>query len=88
MGQLVQVVGSLLVLAGFMLAQAGVFEQKSLPYLWLNTVGSAVLAANAYLGRQWGFLLLEGVWALVSAASLAGVLRARRARETAVTPRR
>jgi hypothetical protein len=77
--QVVQILGSLLVLGGFTLAQAGVLEQKSLPYLWLNTVGSGVLAVNAYFGEQWGFLLLEGVWAVVSALSLVGVLRTRAA---------
>lgn len=79
MGQVVQVVGSLMVLAGFALAQRGVIDQKSLPYLLLNLVGSVVLAVEALLVRQWGFLLLETVWAVVSAVSLVGVLRARAA---------
>lgn len=70
MTQLVQIVGSLLVLAGFALAQAGVLDQKSRRYLLLNVIGSAVLAADAMIERQWGFLLLEGVWAVVSAVSL------------------
>jgi hypothetical protein len=78
MDQVVQVAGSLLVLAAFALAQWGLFDQKSLVYLVLNTVGSAVLAIMAMIGHQWGFLLLEGVWAIVSAISLGQVFRVRR----------
>jgi hypothetical protein len=37
----------------------------------LNLVGAGVLAVDAYLGRQWGFLLLEGVWAAIAAWGLA-----------------
>lgn len=77
MGQVIQIVGSLLVLAGFALAQWGILNLKSLRYLVLNTVGSAILAVNAIYEAQWGFLLLEGVWAIVSAISLVAVLRGR-----------
>lgn len=78
MGQVVQIVGSLLILAGYALAQRGLLDQKSLRYLSLNLSGSTVLAVEAFLERQWGFLLLEGVWAIVSAFSLVGVLRTRK----------
>jgi hypothetical protein len=46
-------------------------------YLVLNLVGSAVLAADAWWGRQWGFVLLEGVWAAVSLGGLAALRSAR-----------
>ncbi len=77
MSQFIQVAGSLMVLAGFALSQRGVVNQRSLSYLILNLVGSGVLAVEAVIERQWGFLLLEGVWAIVSAVSLVGVLRTR-----------
>lgn len=73
----VQLIGSLLILAAFALAQRGLLDQKSLSYLLLNVVGSAVLAVDAFIGAQWGFLLLEAVWALVSAVSLVEIARAR-----------
>ena len=52
MGQLIQIVGSLLVLAGFALSQRGILDQKSLSYLILNLVGSAVLTVEAVLQQQ------------------------------------
>jgi hypothetical protein len=70
MPQLVQIAGALAILAGFALAQLDLLAQRSRLYLGLNLAGSALLAALAYLDRQWGFLLLEDVWALFSGAGL------------------
>lgn len=75
MGQVVQVVGSLLVLSGFAAAQRGWLDQRSRAYLVVNLSGSATLAIQAASSRQWGFLLLEGVWAVVSLAGLVSVRR-------------
>lgn len=80
MSQLVQVLGSLLVLAAFGAAQRGSLSTTSRPYLLLNLAGSVILAALAAHERQWGFLLLEGSWAAVSACSLRPRGRDRRRR--------
>jgi hypothetical protein len=65
-------------LAGFALAQFRVLDPRSYSYLLLNLVGSAILAVLAYEERQWGFLLLEGVWAAVSFWSTVSKLRGNR----------
>lgn len=72
-----ELVGAVLILAGFTLAQLRLLDQHSLVYLVLNLAGSFVLAVIALVDQRWGFLLLEGVWAIVSAISLANVLRGR-----------
>ncbi len=75
--QVTQVVGALLILAAFAAAQFGALHPHSRLYLVLNLVGSAVLTVLAAAERQYGFLLLEAVWALVSAWGLVQLMRGR-----------
>jgi hypothetical protein len=70
MDQVVQIAGAVLILAAYAAAQFHYVDQDSLSYLVLNLVGSVILAVLAYAESQWGFLLLEGVWAIVTAWSL------------------
>ena len=70
MDQVIQIAGALLILAAFIAAQLGRLSVDSRSYLVLNVIGSAILAALALYERQWGFLLLEVVWAVVSMWSL------------------
>lgn len=75
MEQVVQIFGSLLILAAFAAAQRGAMPQDSRVYLALNLVGSAILAVLALRERQLGFLLLETCWAIVSGWGLLQALR-------------
>ncbi|MDX6623213.1 MAG: hypothetical protein QOE75_1145 [Solirubrobacterales bacterium] len=77
MDQVIQVVGALLILAAFAAVQFERMRPDSRLYLALNLVGSIILAALALHASQWGFLLLEGVWAIVSAWGLATALNGR-----------
>ncbi len=77
MDQLVQVAGALLILSAFAAMQLGAMDPRSRVYLVLNLAGSAVLAVLALDERQWGFLLLETVWAAVSLWGLVQLGRGR-----------
>ncbi|MEU5958454.1 hypothetical protein [Streptomyces sp. NPDC047525] len=70
MSMTVQLIGSALILLAFVLAQAGRLGTGTWSYLWLNFVGSGLTAGDALHERQWGFLLLEGAWMVVSLLSL------------------
>jgi len=72
--QVIQIVGALLILTAFAAVQIERMQPDSRLYLTLNLIGSAILAVLAVLAQQWGFVLLEGVWAIVSAWSLSRIL--------------
>jgi hypothetical protein len=73
--QVIQIVGALLILAAFSAVQMDRMRPDSRLYLTLNLLGSAILAVLAVIAAQWGFVLLEGVWAAVSGWGLATALR-------------
>ena len=75
MSQVVQIVGALAILAAFAAAQLRIVDVRSWSYLWLNLTGDSLHADDAWHESQWGFLLLEGVWAVVSAAGIVGRAR-------------
>jgi hypothetical protein len=74
MDQVVQIVGALLILTAFTAVQLERMRPDSRLYLTLNLIGSAILAVLAVIAQQWGFVLLETVWAIVSAWGLIAAL--------------
>lgn len=75
MEPIIELVGAVLILTAFVLAQLDRLKTDSLAYLVLNLTGSGVLAVVAGIDGDTGFLLLEGVWAAVSALALVRLLR-------------
>jgi hypothetical protein len=75
-----EIAGALTILVAFAAAQAGRMRQRTVAYQLLNLLGSGVLATIAAVQSSWGFLLLEGSWAVIS---LIGLLSLRRSREPA-----
>ncbi|TWD83094.1 hypothetical protein FB561_4249 [Kribbella amoyensis] len=72
---ILEIVGAITILIAFTASQTGRLATKTRSYQLLNLVGSAVLAAIALVQASWGFLLLEGTWAVVSLFGLIAVLR-------------
>jgi hypothetical protein len=76
--QLLEIAGAIMILAAFALAQFRGLDRHGYPFLLLNFVGAAMLTVLAAVHQQWGFLLVQAVWAIVAAWGIAGVFRAKR----------
>jgi hypothetical protein len=75
MFDVVQIAGALLVLSGFLLVQFDRIDPAAYRYLIPNIAGSTAMTVTAVIAREWGFVFLEGTWALVSAHGILTRLR-------------
>jgi hypothetical protein len=73
--QTISVIGALLILLPFVGSQLGRLSTRTVAYQVLNIIGSGALTVVAVLESQYGFILLEGAWAVASFAGLYSVLR-------------
>ena len=64
--QLASLAGAAMILAAYVAYQQGRLGREHRSYNALNFVGSSILAWVAVLDRRWGFIVLEGAWALLS----------------------
>ena len=73
--QAISVIGALLILGAFAANLLQWMNTSNLWYSLLNFVGSAILMVIAIIDQQYGFILLEGTWALVSLWGIIAALR-------------
>lgn len=73
--QVVSLLGATLILLPFAASQLHRLSVRTLAYQLPNLLGSTILTAVAVHERQYGFVLLEGVWALMSLVGIRAVLR-------------
>lgn len=76
--QLVSIIGALGVLGAFAADQFGWVDPGRLSYALANFVGAGILTAVAAVEGQVGFVLLQGVWSLVSLWGAFVIVRAGR----------
>jgi hypothetical protein len=76
--QLISLLGAVVILGAYAALQSRKLESETAAYQALNALGGALLCATAVAERQYGFILLEGAWAVLSLWGLARVLRATR----------
>lgn len=77
--QIVSIVGASIVLWAFFRQQQGRWGIHQRRYLASNFVGTVVLTVVAWHESQWGFVLVESIWAAVS---LRGLIRTNNARRS------
>lgn len=77
MEQILQVAGALLILVAFAAVQTGRWKPQDLLAVIFNAVGASVLTVLAFRDKDWGFVMLEAVWTLVSVAGLLNKMSSR-----------
>ena len=76
--QVIALVGAIVILGAYAALQSRKLQSESAAYQALNALGGALLCATAIAEKQYGFILLEGAWAVLSLWGLTRVLRATR----------
>lgn len=75
--QIISLLGAIVILFAFAAVQMRRMQSESAVYQLLNLIGGVCLCIAAVASMQYGFILLEGSWALLSAHGLWRVTRGR-----------
>lgn len=67
---ILEFIGAVVILVPFALLQTRRTSPHAPSYLWPNLLGAGLLTVVAWLEQQWGFVLVQVVWAAVAAWGL------------------
>jgi hypothetical protein len=68
--QLISVIGAVLILVAYAALQLNRLHAETVAFQMLNLFGGIFLCITAVSLRQYGFILVEGLWAILSAVGL------------------
>lgn len=77
LNQALSILGAVLVLIAYGGLQLGRLDADTVAYQIMNLIGGLLLFIAAVVLRQFGFMLMEGAWALMSVVGLVRVIRRR-----------
>ena len=64
--QIVSVLGALAILGAYIANQLRFIGPSNMSYSVMNFIGSTILTVIAVIEVQWGFILLEVVWGIIT----------------------
>jgi hypothetical protein len=73
--QVISITGALLVLTAYAAHQFDRLSKDTYAFQLLNLIGGAALVAAALTTRQFGLIIMEGAWTLISLGGLIKVMR-------------
>jgi len=75
--QIISFIGAVLILSAYMGLQMNRLAAETIAFQTLNLFGGIFLCVTAVELRQYGFILVEGLWAILSAIGLWRVITRR-----------
>jgi hypothetical protein len=68
--QFISIIGAVLILVAYAALQLNRLHAETVAFQLLNLFGGVFLCITAVSLRQYGFILVEGLWAILSAVGL------------------